>query len=91
MPVSESLHELSDAGLCRAWRTTYLPVREASDAATLEQLYLFCQSCLDELERRNAHALNAWLNAGARASGNPATFLASPGEDGENHTGTRRP
>lgn len=91
MPVSESLYELSDAGLCRAWRSTYFPVREAPDAATLEQLYLFRQACLDEMERRNAHALYAWLNDGARASGNPATFLTSPGEDGENHTGSRRP
>ncbi|MDF9278848.1 hypothetical protein P4U43_13740 [Arthrobacter sp. EH-1B-1] len=88
MPVSESVHELSDAGLCRAWRSTYLPVREARDAATLGQLALFRGACLDEIERRNPTAFKAWVDAGARASGDPARFLTTSGNEGREPDGS---
>lgn len=70
-----SVQELSYEDLCRTWRTTYLPVKVAADAASLGTLSALRGACLDELERRDPYAFKAWLDSGPQASGTPERFL----------------
>lgn len=74
-----SVQELSCEDLRRTWRTTYLPVKLAVDAASLDTLSALRRTCLDELERRDPTAFNAWLNSRPQASGTPETFLKKSG------------
>lgn len=74
-PLSE-LVRLTDEQLCQAWRASYLALqaRRSSATAMLETIEER-QRYLDELERRNASGLRAWLASGARAAGNPLPYL----------------
>lgn len=67
----EIVQEASFEDLLRTWRTTYLPVKLATDAASLDSLSILRRRCLDELERRDPTALNAWLRSGPQASSDP--------------------
>jgi hypothetical protein len=73
-PLSE-LRRLTDEQLCQGWRASYLALQlRPPDAAILETVEER-QRFLDELERRNARGLTAWLASGARAAGNPLPYL----------------
>lgn len=77
--LSGSVQEVSCEDLFRTWRTTYLPVKLATDEASLESLSALRRTCLDELERRDPAAVSAWLNSGPQASGTPEKFLKRTG------------
>lgn len=53
MDTGISIETLSYEDLCRTWRSTYLPVKVADDAGSLESLSALRRACLDELERRD--------------------------------------
>lgn len=57
-------HRLSDAQLCRAWRTTTMAVRVRT--APDEQLAIAAwrEEYLDEMEQRHAAGFRAWLEDG---------------------------
>ena len=64
--------------MCQACCASYLVLLEQSSGpqpkavlATVEER----QSYLDELERRNATGLAAWLASGARVASNPLPYL----------------
>jgi hypothetical protein len=67
------LHELTDEQLCKRWRASCKEAQLSGvqhlDALTERQM------CLDELERRNAGALTAWLASGPSAWGDPRPYL----------------
>jgi hypothetical protein len=66
---------LDDAALCLAWRRSFVRLEAqrgmAARLAVVEQR----QRYLDELQRRHGDAFQAWLESGARASGNPLPYL----------------
>lgn len=71
-------HRMSMEELCQAWCASYRVLLEQSSGpqpkavlATVEER----QSYLDELERRNATGLAAWLASGARVASNPLPYL----------------
>jgi hypothetical protein len=66
---------LDDDDLCLAWRRSYVVLQRTHTPATRLQVVEVRQSYLDELERRNALGLSAWLASGARAAGNPTPFI----------------
>jgi len=76
------LTELDDEALCRLWRHTYWQLElEATEAGVLD-LVAQRQACLDELERRDPTALQAWLSSGARPSSGPERFWPHGDEPG---------
>ena len=68
------VRELGDEELCRLWRATYWQLGRQTSEAGLLDLVVLRQAFLDELERRDPAALQAWLSSGARASGGPERF-----------------
>ncbi|QWZ09987.1 hypothetical protein KRR39_09780 [Nocardioides panacis] len=72
---------LDDGTLCRLWRQSFWDLTGESTATGRLEIVAWRQRCLDEIERRDARALHAWLASGARASGGPEKFLRhrSPG------------
>jgi hypothetical protein len=66
---------LDDDALCWAWRRSYVVLQRAHSATTRLHVVEVRQAYLDELERRNAMGLSAWLASGARAAGNPSRFI----------------
>jgi hypothetical protein len=73
------LEGLDDRQLCRLWRESFWDLGSPAPAPTLLRIVLIRQACLDELELRDAAALQAWLDSGARASGGPEKFMARRG------------
>jgi hypothetical protein len=76
--LGPDLHRLTTEDLCQAWCASYLVLVERSSGtankamlATVEER----QRYLDELERRNATGLAAWLASGARVASNPLPYL----------------
>lgn len=67
--------DLTDTELCRAWRESYVALTQAGSVDERVQLVALRQSYLDELEARDAAALQAWLTAGARAAGGPDRYV----------------
>ena len=67
--------DLDDDALCWAWRRSYVVLQRSRSAATRLHVVEVRQAYLDELERRNALGLAAWLASGARAAGNPSRFI----------------
>ena len=67
------LRELTDEQLCRRWRASC----KAAQLSGVQRLEAVTerQMCLDELERRNAGALAAWLASGPSAWGDPLPYL----------------
>jgi hypothetical protein len=72
---------LTTAELCRHWQDSFEALRHATTAAARLRIVETRQHCLDELERRDPIALNAWLGDNASAAGDPARFLIRNGED----------
>jgi len=72
------LQGLDDLQLCRLWRESFWTLRRPAPPGTVLCLVALREACLDELERRDAAALHAWLDSGARASGGPEKFLDHP-------------
>ena len=72
------LKGLDDWQLCRLWRETFWILREPASPVTVLRLVALREACLDELERRDAAALHAWLESGARASSGPEKYMAPP-------------
>lgn len=72
------LRGLDDLQLCRLWRESFWTLRRPARPGTVLCLVALREACLDELERRDAAALHAWLDSGARASGGPEKFLDRP-------------
>jgi hypothetical protein len=72
------LNGLDDRQLCRLWRDSFWLVRQPSAPGTVLCRVALRAACLDELERRDAEALRAWLDSGARASSGPEKYLADP-------------
>jgi hypothetical protein len=68
---------LSTPELCLAWRRSFLALVELPAGPARGELVAVRQSILDELERRDAAAFRRWLDAGARAGGDPARYLAT--------------
>ena len=72
---------LDDRQLCRLWRESFWALGSAAPTQTLLCVVALREACLDELERRHAAELGAWLANGARASGGPEKYLR-PGHGG---------
>jgi hypothetical protein len=68
---------LSTAELCLAWRRSYLELGELPAGPARDELVTHRQSMLDELERRDPAGFRRWLEAGARAGGDPGRYLAT--------------
>jgi len=66
---------LDDDALCWAWRRSYVVLQRTRSPDTRLHIVEVRQAYLDELERRNAMGLSAWLASGARAAGNPSRFI----------------
>lgn len=82
------LAALSTPELCLAWRRSYLTLGELPAGAARGELVTLRQSMLDELERRDPAGFHRWLDAGARAGGDPGRYLASgPGACGPGDPG----
>lgn len=78
--LGRSVKELNDRELCSLWRRTFWELQNQRTLHEVLSLVAFRQSCLDELERRNPLALQAWFASGARASGGPERFwIPHPG------------
>jgi len=70
---------LSTEELCEAWCASYLVLKERSSRGEAKATLATVaerQRYLDELERRNATGLRAWLASGARVASNPLPYLA---------------
>ena len=81
LTVPESLgplRGLDDRQLCRLWRESFWVLRASGPAGTKLCVVSLREACLDELERRHAAALHAWLDSGARASSGPEKYLDHP-------------
>jgi len=72
-----SLATLSTPELCLAWRRSYLALGDLPTGPARGELVMLRQSMLDELERRDPAGFHRWLNAGARAGGDPGRYLAA--------------
>ena len=72
------LKGLDDWQLCRLWRESFWILHEPASPVTVLRLVALREACLDELERRDAAALHAWLESGARASSGPEKYMAPP-------------
>jgi hypothetical protein len=66
---------LSDDALCLAWRSSFSALQQADSPAQRLRIVEQRRAYLDELERRNAHGMAAWLASGARAAGDPSRFV----------------
>lgn len=68
-------HLMTDTELCRAWRTSFTTLQRASSRSQRLRVVEDRRAYLDEIERRNPHGLKAWLASGARAAGNPTSYV----------------
>lgn len=84
LPVTDAL---TDADLCRAWRSSYVALDRAADPSEKLRAVEIREVILDELGRRDASGLEAWFRSGARAAGWPDRYLrgVSPRQSREAH------
>jgi hypothetical protein len=73
---------LSDEALCRAWRVSFSALQRASSPMQRLRIVDERRAYLDEIERRTAHGLAAWLASGPRAAGDPSRFVLGDGAAG---------
>jgi hypothetical protein len=71
------LATLSTPELCLAWRRSYIALGDLPAGPARGELVALRQSMLDELERRDPAGFHRWLDAGARAGGDPGRYLAT--------------
>jgi hypothetical protein len=69
--ATSTARALNDHDLCRAWCTSFEVLQSTSDVDARARIVSLRQAYLDELERRDPQGLRAWLDSGARATGNP--------------------
>jgi hypothetical protein len=69
---------LGDRDLCRAWCTSFDVLQSAGDDKARARIVALRQAYLDELDRRDPLGLRAWLDSGARATGNPDRYIRRP-------------
>ena len=81
MPTDEGVARLDDHALCEAWRRSYVRLEACSTNAARSEVVRRRQVYLDELIRRHPVEARRWLEAGARAAGNPLPFLERPLRD----------
>ena len=74
---SPALATLSTPELCLAWRRSYLALGELPTGPARGELVTLRQSMLDEIERRDPAGFHRWLEAGARAGGDPSRYMAT--------------
>lgn len=74
--------DYDDRALCRLWRLSFWRLGPATSPDHALRVVALRAACLEELERRNAAAVQAWLDSGARASGGPEKFLGATRADG---------
>jgi hypothetical protein len=75
------LNGLDDRQLCRLWRDSFWLLHNPTSPGRMLCRIALREACLDELERRDAAGLHAWLDSGARASSGPEKYLAHPHEE----------
>ncbi|MFI5693761.1 hypothetical protein ACIA58_18095 [Kribbella sp. NPDC051586] len=82
---------LGDSELCRQWRHSYVTLQKACTVTARLRIVARRQIYLDELERRAPQQLEAWLQAGARAAGDPSKFIChdATGRAADNRKETR--
>lgn len=68
-------HDFTDVQLCCLWRHSFWDLNHAPFTDERERIVLERQKILEELTRRNASAIEAWLASGARASSSPERFF----------------
>lgn len=78
----DNLQSLTDVELCCLWRHSFWDLKSATSADARAQIVMYRQEILDELTRRNAAAVAAWLASGARASSSPERFF-NDGDSGQ--------
>jgi hypothetical protein len=66
---------LTTAELCEAWRDSFRLVSDARSSQQLQRAVVLRQELLDEMARRDAAGLSAWLESGARPAGAPERYL----------------
>jgi hypothetical protein len=81
LPAGETVGGLDDQALCEAWRRSYVCLEACSTDASRHEVVARRQLYLDELIRRHPVEARRWLDAGARAAGNPLPFLERPIEE----------
>jgi hypothetical protein len=74
-PMPTSVLGMSDDELCLAWRRSYISVMLAGSTANKLAAVALRAAYLDEIERRNPQAFQAWLASGASATGSPHCYL----------------
>ncbi|MFC0623302.1 PRC-barrel domain-containing protein [Kribbella deserti] len=80
-PAQEAEPEtMDDATLCKAWRTSYWSLRDASPPSERAQIVAVRERYLDELERRHPAAVSRWLQAETGPCGDPGKYLAAEHE-----------
>lgn len=67
---------VTDDDLCLSWRSSYVALTRAVSPEARLRVVRFRALVLDELERRDAAGLRAWLLSGARAAGDPRPHLS---------------
>jgi hypothetical protein len=70
---------LSDDALCLAWRASFSALQRADSPSQRLSIVDERRAYLDEIERRNARGMAAWLASGARAAGDPSRFVLEDG------------
>lgn len=68
---------LSTPELCRAWRLSYLQLRDARVPEALDDASELRRRYLDELDRRQPEGFRRWLDDGARAGSDPSPYIGS--------------
>ncbi|MEU4291647.1 hypothetical protein AB0E63_25750 [Kribbella sp. NPDC026596] len=66
---------LSDKALCLAWRASFSALQRASSPTQRLRIVDERRAYLDEIERRTANGMAAWLASGPRAAGDPSRFV----------------
>lgn len=74
-PRRTAPRSLSDDALCLAWRTSFSVLQRTNSPSQQLRIVEERQAYLDELERRDARAMAAWLASGPRAAGDPSRFV----------------
>lgn len=77
--LDTNVARLSAAELCNAWRHSYPALQRTSDYHQRARLVTWRQALLDEIEKRDAEGLRAWLSADAQPTNSPKNFLRAPG------------
>jgi hypothetical protein len=75
MAPAERVPGLDDEALCEAWRRSYVRLESCATADARHEVVRLRQVYLDELVSRHPSGTRRWLEAGARAAGNPRPFL----------------